>query len=67
MVKGLAESQRKILMLITENPSVSKREMSEAIGISTTAVDKNIASLKKKGLIKRIGSARGGHWEVMEK
>lgn len=67
LVEGLAESQRKILILITENPYVSKREMSDAIGISTTAIDKNIASLKKKGLVKRTGPARGGHWEVLEK
>ena len=66
LVEGLVESQRKILVLISQNPSVSKQEMADKIGISTTAVDKNIAYLRKKGLIKRIGAARGGHWEVLE-
>ncbi|MEA1908027.1 MAG: HTH domain-containing protein [Euryarchaeota archaeon] len=50
-----------------ENPHVSKREMAESIGISTTAIDKNIVALKKKGLLRRIGPARGGHWEVVGK
>ena len=41
--------------------------MAEKIGISTTAIDKNISTLKNKGLLRRIGSAKGGHWEIIEK
>jgi predicted HTH transcriptional regulator len=37
------------------------------LGISTTAIDKNIAALKKKGILKRAGSDRGGRWEIIEK
>jgi len=40
--------------------------MAEILGISDTAVDKNIATLKKKGLLRRVGPARGGHWEIVE-
>ncbi len=64
LAEGLAENQIKILELVNENPYISKREMSEKIGISTTAIDKNISTLKKKGLLKRVGPARGGHWEI---
>lgn len=67
LVEGLVENQKKILTLVRENPYVSKREMSERIGISTTAIDKNITSLKKKGILKRIGPAKGGYWEISEK
>lgn len=66
LVEGLVENQRKILTLIGKNPSISKKEMAESIGISTTAIDKNIASLKKKGILKRVGPDRGGHWEILE-
>ncbi len=64
LVEGLVENQKKILILIKENSKISKRELSEKIGISTTAIDKNITTLKKKKIIKRVGSAKGGHWEV---
>ena len=64
MVEGLVENQKKMLILIKKNPKISKRELSEKIGISTTAIDKNITTLKKKKMIKRLGSAKGGHWEV---
>jgi ATP-dependent DNA helicase RecG len=67
LVDGLVESQKEILKLVLNNPKISKREMSEKIGISSTAVDKNINFLKKKGLLKRVGSAKSGHWEIVEK
>ncbi|MDO8661657.1 MAG: helix-turn-helix domain-containing protein [Candidatus Omnitrophota bacterium] len=65
LVEGLVESQKKILVLVKRDPVISKEELSKSIGISTTAIDKNIRRLKKKGLIKRIGPAKGGHWEVV--
>ena len=49
-----------------ENRYISKKEISEKIGISTTAVDKNLDKLKQAGILERIGPARGGHWEVKE-
>jgi ATP-dependent DNA helicase RecG len=67
LVERLAESQKRILKLIKENPYISKKELSEIIGISTTAIDKNIIRLKKEGLLKRIGPDKGGYWEVVRK
>ncbi len=64
LVEGLVESQKEILKLISGNPRISKQELSEKIGISTTAIDKNISKLKQKGLLKRVGPAKGGYWEV---
>lgn len=55
-----------MLDLIKENPHVSKKELSNRVGISTTAIDKNINQLKKKGLIKRVGPDKGGHWEISD-
>ena len=65
LVDGLVVSQQKIVKLIGENPKVSKKEMAKIIGISTTAIDKNLETLKKKNIIKRIGSNRHGSWIVI--
>ncbi len=66
LVDGLVESQRQILLLIAENPRISKREMAERIGISTTAIDKNIATLKNKNYLRRVGQDKSGYWEVLK-
>ena len=66
MVKGLVESQQKIVKLIAGNPKISKKEMANVIGISTTGIDKSINSLKEKGIIKRVGGNSSGHWEIIK-
>lgn len=67
LADGLVESQRKILDLVVKVPMISKRDMAEQIGISKTAIDKNIETLKSKGLLKRVGTNKSGHWEVLRK
>jgi len=67
LVERLVETQRKILELMSEKPEISKRDLAARIGVSTTAIDKNIASLKTKGLLMRSGPDKGGHWIVMKR
>ena len=62
----LVENQLKIILLISEDEKITKNRMSEILNISNTAIDKNILKLKNLGIIKRIGPAKGGHWEVIE-
>ena len=66
-VEKLTEHQKMILHLIKNNPSISKKEMSETIGIRPSSIDKNIATLKGKRYLKRVGPAKGGHWELIRK
>ncbi|MEW6186752.1 MAG: ATP-binding protein [Thermodesulfobacteriota bacterium] len=66
LVEGLAENQKKILLLIARNPRISKNAMAQSLGISTTAIDKNLTTLKQKSLIRRVGPDRGGRWEVLK-
>jgi len=60
----LSENQIKIMDLIYHNSSISKLTLSKELGISTTAIDKNIGKLRKLGLLKRIGSAFKGKWII---
>ena len=53
-------------MEIKQNPYVTKHELSEIIGISTTAIDNNIAYLRNNGFIERVGKTKGGYWKVIE-
>lgn len=41
-------------------------ELAEKVGISKRKIEQNVAALKKMGRLKRIGAARGGHWEVLK-
>ena len=59
------ESSQKILEIISQNPRVTIRELSQALNISDRAIKKNISKLKKEGLLKRIGPDKGGKWVVI--
>jgi ATP-dependent DNA helicase RecG len=62
--KTTAENQ--ILAIISINSRVSIPEISAQIGKGITVTKEYIHKLKKNGLLKRIGPAKGGYWQVVE-
>ena len=62
----LTDNQRRILMLLKQNSHLSARELAEQVGMSARKVEANLAKLKVLGYLRRIGSAKGGHWEVLK-
>lgn len=60
------KSSEKILRLLKAHPSISAAEIGRQIGITSRAVEKQLAVLRKAGVIRRIGPAKGGHWEIIE-
>jgi ATP-dependent DNA helicase RecG len=59
--------RRFLAALSWANPNIRTTELAEIIGISRSGIEKNIRQLKEENLIKRIGSDKSGHWEVIDK
>ncbi|KAF5091715.1 putative DNA-binding domain protein [anaerobic digester metagenome] len=64
--KSSEKSSEKIIALMKEEPELSAKDIATRLELTPRAIEKQIASLKKSGRIKRIGPAKGGHWEVMD-
>lgn len=62
--KSLALEDR-ILAAIAEEPNLSQRELSEMLGVNRAYLARVMSAMQKKGLIRRIGPDKGGHWEVV--
>jgi len=62
--KGGQKRWSEILGLISEHPSITRKELSEKLNINPSAVQKHIQRLKSEGIIRRVGGTRGGHWEI---
>jgi len=61
------KTTQKILELIKSNPKITRKELSQKIeDITEEGIKYNIDKLKKEGRIKRIGSDKGGQWEIVE-
>lgn len=64
--KGTEKSSEKILRLMADSPTITTALLAERIGISTRAVDKQIARLKALGQLQRVGADNGGYWKVIK-
>ena len=63
---GTEKSSEKILRIMTEQPTITTAILAKEIGISTRAVDKQIAKLKALGQLQRVGADKGGYWKVIK-
>ena len=59
------KSSQKILVLIRKNSQITINELAVLLQLTDRAIKKNLAQMKKTGLLKRIGPDKGGHWEVV--
>ncbi len=62
--ENLSELQRIIINMLQE-PKITYAQLVNITGKSRDSIRKNINSLKKAGLIKRIGPDKGGHWQII--
>lgn len=58
-IDDLTDRQKEILQLIIDNPRVSRKELSEKLGINESAIQKHTDALKKKKTIERDGKTTG--------
>ena len=59
------KTSHKILNLILQNPNITTQEMADNIGVDRRNITRNIKKLVEGGFIKRVGSDKTGHWEVI--
>ena len=56
----------KILPILQENKYATYDELASTIGVDRTTIMRNIATLKKKSVIRRVCGDKNGYWEVVE-
>ncbi|NOQ31445.1 MAG: winged helix-turn-helix transcriptional regulator [Helicobacteraceae bacterium] len=65
-VKSSVNTEDKVLEYIKKKPKITIRELSELLYLTTRAIEKQIANLKKENILRRVGSARKGYWEILD-
>jgi ATP-dependent DNA helicase RecG len=59
-------TQKKNVYLMKAQPSITRRELAQKIGLTDAGVKYHLDRLRKNGCIRHIGSTKSGHWEVRE-
>ena len=63
--KSSQKSSQKILDIISNDAYITTQEMADEMGISRRAVTKILTNMKAKGIIRRVGADKGGHWQII--
>ena len=60
------ETEVKIMAMMRENKSITQSAIAERLGVTRNYVAKLTMALTARKLIRRVGSDRGGTWEVVD-
>ena len=60
-------NERKVLLLLASNPSLSAENIAEQIGLSKRGVEKQLKKFRDLGIIVREGSDKTGFWKLLKK
>ena len=64
--KSSSKTEQRIIEIVRQDPYTTTEAMGEILGITERVVLKQVNKLKAQHRVRRVGSARGGHWEVIE-
>lgn len=63
--KTRKKTREKMIALITNNPKMTIEELAKELDITEKGVEWQITQLKKQGILRRVGSDKGGYWEII--
>ena len=63
--KNWPESAEKILEAISQNSNISVLGLETILPIGHTTIKKFLTAMQSDGIIRRVGTNRGGHWEII--
>lgn len=59
-------TQEKILALLHAQPSITRRELAERIGLSDDGIKYHLDKLRAADVIRHVGPTKTGHWEILK-
>lgn len=56
----------RILEILRQDSSITIPELAARLDVTERSIERNIHNLRESGHLRRVGSAKGGHWEVLK-
>jgi ATP-dependent DNA helicase RecG len=61
----LNKTEKQVLSAVANNPTMTLDEIAKHISKSAKTAQRHLDSLRTKKIIKRVGSRKDGHWEII--
>ena len=62
----LSDRQQIIVSMIRSNPTVSAKQMSETLSVTSRTIERDLAVMQKAGVIRHEGKDNAGVWVILE-
>lgn len=62
----LSDRQEIIVSIIRSNPTVSAKQMSEILSVTSRTIERDLSAMQKAGIIRHEGTDNAGVWVVLE-
>lgn len=62
----LSERQTIIKNIISSNPTVTAKQMSETLSVTSRTIERDLSAMQKAGIIRHKGKDNAGTWVVLE-
>lgn len=62
----LSDRQQIIVSIIRSNPTVSAKQMSETLSVTSRTIERDLAVMQKAGVIRHEGKDNTGVWVILE-
>ena len=62
--KTSGKTSGKILAALKQDENLTIPELASFIGVTERSIERNIKKLQEQNRLRRIGPAKGGHWEL---
>lgn len=66
-VKLLGKTPLAIIQALQKSPELTIPTLAAQLAVSSRTIERHLQKLQQHGVLKRIGSAKGGHWQVQVK
>ena len=60
------KTEKAVLGILIRNPKITTDDMAIEVGVTKRTIERTLVSLRKKGLIERIGANKFGSWSVVK-
>jgi len=57
----------KVLELLRQEPRLSAKELATLLNKTTRTIERHLKALREASRLRRVGSDKAGHWEVIER
>jgi len=63
--KKFGRNSEEIVALMSSNPSISIKDISKQLSMSSRTIEKRVRELRENGVIRHLGPTKGGYWEIL--